>query len=58
MRSLESHNKLLEAEIEALKGRHVRPSGLRQLYESQLRELNREAEQMRTQRVREAEHSI
>ncbi|XP_018551542.1 LOW QUALITY PROTEIN: notochord granular surface [Lates calcarifer] len=50
VRSLESHNKLLEAEIEALKGRHVRPSGLRQLYESQLRELNREAEQMRTQR--------
>lgn len=53
MRNLESQNKLLEAEIEALKGRHVRPSGLRQLYESQLRDLHRVAEQMRIQRVRE-----
>lgn len=42
---------MLEAEIEALKGRHVKPSGLRQLYESQLRELNREADLMRVQRV-------
>nr|XP_019947553.1 PREDICTED: glial fibrillary acidic protein-like isoform X1 [Paralichthys olivaceus] len=50
VRTLESKNKLLEVEIEALKGRHVRPSGLRQLYESQLKELNREAEQMRVQR--------
>ncbi|KAF0023321.1 hypothetical protein F2P81_023951 [Scophthalmus maximus] len=50
VRTLESENKLLEVEIEALKGRHVKPSGLRQLYESQLRELNREAEQMRVQR--------
>ncbi|KAG7220775.1 hypothetical protein INR49_032018 [Caranx melampygus] len=50
VRTLESKNKVLEAEIEALKGHHVRPSGLRQLYESQLRELNREAEQMRGQR--------
>ncbi|XP_019116983.2 notochord granular surface isoform X2 [Larimichthys crocea] len=50
VRNLESQNKLLEAEIEALKGRHVRPSGLRQLYESQLRDLHRVAEQMRIQR--------
>ncbi|XP_026174809.1 notochord granular surface [Mastacembelus armatus] len=50
VRTLESKNKLLEAEIEALKSRYVRPSGLRQLYESQLRELNRDAEQMRVQR--------
>ncbi|XP_068609665.1 notochord granular surface isoform X2 [Brachionichthys hirsutus] len=50
VRTLESKNKLLEAEIEALKSRHVRPSGLRQLYESQLRDLNRVAEQMRIQR--------
>ncbi|XP_047429116.1 notochord granular surface isoform X2 [Mugil cephalus] len=50
VRTLESGNKLLEAEIETLKSRHVRPSGLRQLYESQLRELNREAEQIRVQR--------
>uniref|UniRef100_A0A3P8WT47 Notochord granular surface n=1 Tax=Cynoglossus semilaevis TaxID=244447 RepID=A0A3P8WT47_CYNSE len=52
VRTLESQNKLLEAEIEALKGRHVKPSGLRQLYESQLRELNREADLMRVQRDR------
>uniref|UniRef100_UPI0037E82958 notochord granular surface n=1 Tax=Semicossyphus pulcher TaxID=241346 RepID=UPI0037E82958 len=50
VRTLESKNKLLEAEIEALKSRHVRPSGLRQLYESQLKDLNRVAEQMRVQR--------
>ncbi|XP_068564955.1 notochord granular surface [Cebidichthys violaceus] len=50
VRNLESKNKLLEAEIEALKSRHVRPSGLRQLYESQLKELNRDAEKIRIQR--------
>ncbi|XP_056219435.1 notochord granular surface [Seriola aureovittata] len=50
VRTLESKNMVLEAEIEALKGRHVRPSGLRQLYESQLRELNRDTEKMRVQR--------
>lgn len=53
MRTLESKNKLLEAEIDVLKSRHVRPSGLRQLYESQLKDLNRVAEQMRVERVRE-----
>ncbi|CAJ1077159.1 notochord granular surface isoform X3 [Xyrichtys novacula] len=50
VRNLESENKLLEAEIDALKSRHVRPSGLRQLYESQLNDLKRVAEQMRVQR--------
>ncbi|KAG7454103.1 glial fibrillary acidic protein-like [Solea senegalensis] len=50
VRTLESQNKLLETEIEGLKGRYVKPSGLRQLYESQLRDLYREAEQMRAQR--------
>ncbi|KAM6906504.1 notochord granular surface isoform 2-T2 [Lycodopsis pacificus] len=50
VRNLESKNKLLEAEIAALKSRHVRPSGLRQLYESQLKELNRDAERIRIQR--------
>uniref|UniRef100_A0A8C9ZXP9 Notochord granular surface n=1 Tax=Sander lucioperca TaxID=283035 RepID=A0A8C9ZXP9_SANLU len=49
VRTLESKNKHLEAEIEALKSRYVRP-GLRQLYESQLKELNRDAEKMRVQR--------
>lgn len=53
MRTLESKNKLLEAEIEAMQSRFM-SSGLRQLYESQLKELNRVAEQMRVQRVREA----
>ncbi|CAK6962167.1 notochord granular surface [Scomber scombrus] len=50
VRTLESKNKLLEAEIEDLKSRHVRSSGLRQLYESQLKELHRNAEEMRVQR--------
>ncbi|XP_033846451.1 notochord granular surface isoform X1 [Periophthalmus magnuspinnatus] len=50
VRTLESQNKLLEAEIEALRNRYARPSGLRQLYETQLKDLNREAEQMRVQR--------
>ncbi|KAM7395570.1 hypothetical protein PAMA_007034 [Pampus argenteus] len=49
VRTLESKNKLLETEIEALKSRSVKP-GLRELYESQLRELYRDAEQMRAQR--------
>ncbi|XP_074541666.1 notochord granular surface isoform X2 [Halichoeres trimaculatus] len=50
VRNLESKNKLLEAEIDALKSRHVKPSGLRQLYESQLKDLKRVAEQMRVQK--------
>ncbi|XP_024147401.1 notochord granular surface isoform X2 [Oryzias melastigma] len=50
VRSLESKNNLLEAEIEALKSSFERTSSLRQLYASQLKELNREAEQMREQR--------
>ncbi|KAM7368045.1 hypothetical protein PAMP_014298 [Pampus punctatissimus] len=49
VRTLESKNKLLETEIEALKSRSVR-SGLRELYESQLREFYKDAEQMRAQR--------
>lgn len=52
MRTLESKNKLLEAEIEALKSRYTKPSGLRQLYEAQLKDLTRAVEQMRVQRVR------
>ncbi|XP_029903713.1 notochord granular surface [Myripristis murdjan] len=50
VRSLESKNKLLEAEIEALQSRLVKSSGLRKLYESQLKDLNRTAQQMRLQR--------
>ncbi|KAF3849746.1 hypothetical protein F7725_019465 [Dissostichus mawsoni] len=50
VRNLESDNKLLEAEIESLKSRHERPSGLRKLYETQLKELLRDAERMRVQR--------
>lgn len=50
VRTLEQQNKLLEVEIDALKNRFVKPSGLRQLYEGQLRELNRIAEQMKVQR--------
>ncbi|XP_046729832.1 notochord granular surface isoform X3 [Silurus meridionalis] len=50
VRSLEQQNKLLETEIEALKGRYVKPSGLRMMYEEQLRELRRVSDQMRVQR--------
>ncbi|XP_076862462.1 notochord granular surface isoform X2 [Brachyhypopomus gauderio] len=50
VRSLEQQNKTLETEIDALKGRFVKPSGLRNMYEDQLRELRRIADQMKGQR--------
>ncbi|KAM9797892.1 glial fibrillary acidic protein [Neosynchiropus ocellatus] len=50
VRSLEQQNKLLEAEIEAYQNRFEKPSGLRLLYEEQLRELRKIADQMRVQR--------
>ncbi|KAL0984662.1 hypothetical protein UPYG_G00144870 [Umbra pygmaea] len=50
VRSLEQQNKLLETEIEAIQNRFVKPSGLRQLYEEQLRDLKKIAEAMRIQR--------
>ncbi|ROJ29272.1 Desmin [Anabarilius grahami] len=50
VRSLEQQNKLLETEIEALKNRFLKPTGLRLLYEEQLKELKRLADQMRLQR--------
>lgn len=53
VRSLEQQNKLLETEIEAYQNRFESPSGLRLLYEEQLRELKKIADQMRVQRVRQ-----
>ncbi|XP_018612527.2 desmin [Scleropages formosus] len=50
VRSLEQQNRLLETEIEALQNRFVKPSGLRRLYEEQLKEMKRIADQMRMQR--------
>ncbi|TNN57694.1 Desmin [Liparis tanakae] len=50
VRSLEQQNKLLESEIEAYQNRFQSPSGLRLLYEEQLRELKKIADQMRIQR--------
>uniref|UniRef100_A0A672KBC8 Desmin-like n=2 Tax=Sinocyclocheilus grahami TaxID=75366 RepID=A0A672KBC8_SINGR len=50
VRSLEQQNKLLETQIEALMNRYLKPTGLRLLYEEQLQELKRLAEQMRIQR--------
>uniref|UniRef100_A0A3B4U2I7 Zgc:172323 n=1 Tax=Seriola dumerili TaxID=41447 RepID=A0A3B4U2I7_SERDU len=50
VRTLEQQNKLLEAEIEAYQNRFEKPSGLRLLYEEQLRELKKIADQMRVQR--------
>ncbi|CAL9705310.1 unnamed protein product [Knipowitschia caucasica] len=51
VRSLEQQNKLLEAEIEAYQNRFVKPSGLRLMYEEQLRELKKIADQMKAQRA-------
>ncbi|XP_056331964.1 desmin [Danio aesculapii] len=50
VRSLEQQNKLLETEIEVLQNRFLKPTGLRLLYEEQLKELMRLADQMRVQR--------
>ncbi|XP_072525261.1 desmin [Salminus brasiliensis] len=50
VRSLEQQNKLLETEIESLQNRFLKPTGLRMLYEEQLKELRRIADQMRIQR--------
>lgn len=50
VRSLEQQNKLLEAEIEAYQNRFEKPSGLRLIYEEQLKELRKIADQMRVQR--------
>lgn len=50
VRSLEQQNKLLEAEIKAYQDRFEKPTGLRLLYEEQLRELKKVAEQMKVQR--------
>ncbi|CAL8313638.1 unnamed protein product [Lota lota] len=50
VRSLESKNKLLEDEIYTMRSRFLQPSSLRQLYENQLKDLTRVAEQMRVQR--------
>ncbi|XP_035244238.1 glial fibrillary acidic protein [Anguilla anguilla] len=50
VRTLEQQNRQLEAEIEALQNRFVKPSGLRMLYEEQLREMKRVADQMKRER--------
>nr|XP_046254892.1 glial fibrillary acidic protein [Scatophagus argus] len=50
VRSLEQQNKLLEAEIMAYQNRFEKPTGLRLLYEEQLKELKKIADQMRVQR--------
>ncbi|XP_059920817.1 desmin isoform X2 [Gadus macrocephalus] len=50
VRSLEQKNQLLETEIEAYQNRFQKPTGLRLLYEEQLKELKKIAEQMRVQR--------
>ncbi|KAM9310046.1 desmin [Pholidichthys leucotaenia] len=50
VRSLEQQNKLLEAEIEAYQNRFEKPSGLRLMYEQQLKELKKIADQIRVQR--------
>ncbi|CAK6970044.1 vimentin [Scomber scombrus] len=50
VRSLEQQNKLLEAEISAYQNKFEKPSGLRLMYEEQLRELRKIAEHMRVQR--------
>jgi len=48
--SLEQQNQLLESEIEALLNRFVKPTGMRRLYEEQLKQLLKTAEQARVHR--------
>ncbi|XP_075056731.1 vimentin-like isoform X2 [Mixophyes fleayi] len=50
VRDLEQQNSIVEVELDALRSRSNRPSALRALYEEQLRDLRREAEQARIQR--------
>uniref|UniRef100_A0A8C6MHS8 Zgc:172323 n=1 Tax=Nothobranchius furzeri TaxID=105023 RepID=A0A8C6MHS8_NOTFU len=50
VRSLEQKNKLLETEIETYQNRFEKPTGLRLLYEEQLKELKKIADQMKVQR--------
>ncbi|KAM4609384.1 desmin-like [Polymixia lowei] len=50
VRSLEQKNMLLESEIEAIQSRFVKPTGLRMLYEEQLKELKSTADQARVRR--------
>ncbi|XP_077343322.1 desmin-like [Lithobates pipiens] len=50
VRDLEQENATAQAELDALRSRSNRPSSLRVLYEEQLRDLRREAEQARIQR--------
>ncbi|XP_061427497.1 LOW QUALITY PROTEIN: glial fibrillary acidic protein-like [Lethenteron reissneri] len=47
VRTLEQDNRMLEAEIEALMRRDTKPTGLRALYEAELKELRRAAESVR-----------
>ncbi|XP_062322280.1 desmin [Osmerus eperlanus] len=50
VRSLQQQNALLETEIEAYQNRFQKPSGLRLLYEEQLKEMKRVSDQMKVQR--------
>ncbi|XP_053316812.1 desmin-like [Spea bombifrons] len=50
VRDLEQQNATAQVELDALRSRCVRPSALRALYEEQLRDLRREAEQAKLQR--------
>ncbi|MGH0167389.1 UNVERIFIED_CONTAM: hypothetical protein FKN15_052479 [Acipenser sinensis] len=58
VRTLEQQNKVLESEIEAFHNRYMKPSGLRLLYEEQLRELKKIAEQMKIQRIQGKEREV
>ncbi|XP_069829706.1 desmin-like [Dendropsophus ebraccatus] len=50
VRDLEQQNAEVQVELDALRSRSTRPSALRALYEEQLRELRKEAEQARIKR--------
>ncbi|CAH2252504.1 desmin-like isoform X2 [Pelobates cultripes] len=50
VRDLEQENATVQVELEALRSRSIGPSALRALYEEQLRDLRREAEQAKFQR--------
>ncbi|XP_062995517.1 low molecular weight neuronal intermediate filament-like [Elgaria multicarinata webbii] len=54
VRQLEQHNRLLEAEVAALRQRQAEPSRLQRLYEQQVRELRAQAETLRRDGARAA----
>ncbi|XP_013924978.1 PREDICTED: alpha-internexin [Thamnophis sirtalis] len=54
VRQLEQHNRLLETELSALRQRHAEPSGLAELFQSELRELRAQLDETEAARAQGA----